>query len=141
MFTRKGDGCIEPGSDGREALKVPSLQRFGFPTCHFQLASERKIGNAIQNRIVDGLRRASHILGDIRRLNAVDLARSVDMDVLTGPEGRPQLFILSYMCKNTELNLGVVSAKQHFACGGDEGLAQCPSNLCPYGNVLQIRVT
>ena len=45
------------------------------------------------------------------------------------------------MCKNTELNLGVVSAKQHFACGGDEGLAQCPSNLCPYGNVLQVGVT
>ena len=110
MFTRKGNGCIEPGSDGREALKVAGLQGFCFPTCHFQLTTKGEVRDAIKHCVVDCLSCPAHVLGDICRLNSVDLAGGVDMDVLTGPKGCPQLFILSHVCKDSELNLGVVGA-------------------------------
>ncbi len=89
MFACKGNGCIQPGPDSRKALKVSGLQRLGFPTSHFQLATKREVRDAVENRVVDCFGCAAHVLGDISRLHSVDLACGVDMDILTGPEGSP----------------------------------------------------
>ena len=105
-----------------------------------QIACQRELRLAIDDRKVHGLRLRAHLAGHILGCDPKQGPRGTHMHVLVRAKGFDQLRIVAEVRQHSQLDLGIVRADDRPTVPRDEGLANLATELRSDGDVLQVRI-
>ena len=94
---------------------------------------------AVDDSEIDGLGLAALVRGDLLQINAKHLAGSEGVDVFVVGEGLAELFVLTEVSPDPQLDLRIIGGEPDVSgAGGDKGSPDLSAQFATGGDILQV---